>query len=74
MILTKGNVIGMANETTRLKAKLSTLDESLDAIEAQLEPLLAHTLPETVVGLETMKQAKLHVALPYLVYDLIFSA
>jgi len=74
MILTKGNVIGMANETNRLKAKLSTLDESLDAIETQLEPLFANPLPETVVGLEVMQQAKLHVALPYLVYDLVFSA
>lgn len=64
----------MANETNRLKAKLATLDESLDDIEALLEPLLAQTLPETVVDLETVQQAKLQVVLPYLVYDLIFSA
>jgi exosome complex protein LRP1 len=64
----------MANETNRLKAKLATLSESLDVIEGQLEPLLAHTLPETTVGLETMQQAKLQVVLPYLVYDLMFSA
>ena len=65
---------GMANETNRVKANLSTLGESLDDIEAWLEPLLAQTLPETVVGLETMQQAKLQVVLPYLVYDLVFSA
>jgi exosome complex protein LRP1 len=64
----------MANETNRLKANLSTLGESLDGIEARLEALLAQTLPETIVGLETMQQAKLQVVLPYLVYDLIFSA
>jgi exosome complex protein LRP1 len=64
----------MANETNRLKANLSTLGESLDDIETWLEPLLAQTLPETVVGLETMQQAKLQVVLPYLVYDLVFSA
>lgn len=35
---------------------------------------MAQTLPESLVGLETIQQAKLQVALPYLVYDLIFSA
>jgi exosome complex protein LRP1 len=64
----------MDTETNRLKAKLSTLNESLDGIEAQLESLLAQTLPETIVGLETMQQAKLQVVLPYVVYDLVFSA
>lgn len=64
----------MTTETNRLKSKLSTLDDSLDDLEAQLEPLLSQTLPETVVGLETIQQAKLQVVLPYLVYDLIFSA
>lgn len=64
----------MDTETNRLKAKLSTLSESLDGIEAQLESLLSQTLPETIVGLETMQQAKLQVVLPYVVYDLVFSA
>ena len=64
----------MDTETNRLKAKLSTLNESLDGIEAQLESLLAQTFPETIVGLETMQQAKLQVVLPYVVYDLVFSA
>jgi len=63
----------MAAETNRLKSKLSTLNASLDDIEAQLEPLLAQSLPETVLGLETIQQAKLQVVLPYLVYNLIFS-
>jgi exosome complex protein LRP1 len=65
----------MTTETNRLKAKLDTLCESLDGIEDALEPLLgAQTFPETIVGLETMQQAKLQVVLPYLVYDLVFSA
>jgi len=63
----------MPAETNRLKSRLSALGNSLDAIEAQLEPLLAQSLPETLVGLETIQQAKLQVVLPYLVYDLIFS-
>lgn len=63
----------MAADMNRLKMKLSTLSSSLDDIEAQLEPLLAQSLPETVMGLETIQQAKLQVVLPYLVYDLIFS-
>ncbi|KAH7922799.1 hypothetical protein BV22DRAFT_1037119 [Leucogyrophana mollusca] len=62
----------MASETTRLRAKLSMMDASLDELEAQLDPLISKSLPETLVGLETIQQAKLQVALPYLVYDLVF--
>ncbi|KII93962.1 hypothetical protein PLICRDRAFT_171658 [Plicaturopsis crispa FD-325 SS-3] len=62
----------MTSETNRLKARLSTLSDSLDDLETQLAPLLAQTLPETVVGLETIQQAKLQTVLPYLVYDLVF--
>ncbi len=57
-----------------LLAKLATLNDSLDDLEEKLEPLLAQTLPESLLPLETIQQVKLNVALPYLVYDLIFSA
>lgn len=63
----------MTTETEKVKAKLSTLSSSLDELEAQLEPLFSQTLPETIVALETIQQAKLQTVLPYLVYDLIFS-
>ncbi|CCM03645.1 uncharacterized protein FIBRA_05789 [Fibroporia radiculosa] len=62
----------MAIDAQKVHAKLSALNASLDDLEAQLEPLFAQTLPETVVGLETVQQAKLQVTLPYLLYDLIF--
>ncbi|EED80213.1 predicted protein [Postia placenta Mad-698-R] len=62
----------MSTDTSRLHSKLDTLSDALDDLETKLEPLFAQTLPETVVGLETIQQAKLQVALPYLVYDLIF--
>lgn len=64
----------MADDSGKLKAKLSALKRSLDELEAQLDPLLAQTLPETLVGLETIQQAKLQVALPYLVHGLTFGA
>ena len=57
-----------------LLAKLATLNASLDDLEEKLEPLLSQTLPESLLPLETIQQVKLNVALPYLVYDLIFSA
>ncbi|KZT73217.1 C1D-domain-containing protein [Daedalea quercina L-15889] len=62
----------MDADPQRLRAKVAALENSLDDLETQLEPLLAQTLPESLVGLETIQQAKLQVALPYLVYDLIF--
>lgn len=68
------NPLVMDGDSQRLRAKVAALNNSLDDLESQLEPLLAQTLPESLVGLETIQQAKLQVALPYLVYDLIFSA
>jgi len=62
----------MTSETIKLKAKLTTLSSSLDDLEAHLAPLFSQTLPETIVGLETIQQAKLNTVLPYLVYDLVF--
>lgn len=61
----------MASED-QLQAKVANLNASLDELEAQLEPLFAKSLPETLVGLETIQQAKLQVALPYVLYDLVF--
>ena len=64
----------MTSETSKLKAKLAALTSSFDDLETLLEPLLSQTLPETLVGLEPIQQAKLQTVLPYLVYDLIFSS
>ncbi|KAG5652572.1 hypothetical protein H0H81_004532 [Sphagnurus paluster] len=62
----------MANQTDRAKGKLATLSSSFDDLEAILDPLFAQTLPESIVGLEPIQQAKLQTVLPYLVYDLVF--
>ncbi|KAK7686685.1 hypothetical protein QCA50_010285 [Cerrena zonata] len=62
----------MTENPNKIRARVSTLTKSLDELEAKLEPLLAQSLPETLVGLEPIQQAKLQVAIPYLVYDLIF--
>ena len=63
----------MTSQTEKAKAKLASLSSSFDDLQAHLEPLFAQTLPETVLGLEPIQQAKLQTVLPYLVYDLIFS-
>lgn len=62
----------MAASTAKVLAKISALDVSLDELEDKLEGLFARSLPESVVGLEKIQQAKLQVAIPYLVYDLVF--
>ncbi len=64
----------MADSSDKLLARLANLNDSLDDLEDQLEPLLSQTLPESLLPLETIQQVKLNVAIPYLVYDLIFSA
>jgi len=63
----------MAN-TSKLNARLAALSSSLDELESVLDPLFSQTLPETIVGLESLQQAKLQTALPYVVYDLLFGA
>lgn len=63
----------MTSETNKVKAKLAALSASFDDLEAELEPLFFQTLPETIIGLESIQKAKLQTVLPYLVYDLIFS-
>ncbi|KAG6846045.1 hypothetical protein H0H87_006409 [Tephrocybe sp. NHM501043] len=62
----------MTSLTTKAKGKLAVLSSSFDELDELLEPLFAQTLPETIVGLEPIQQAKLQTVLPYLVYDLVF--
>jgi len=62
----------MSTDTTRIRSKLAKLDKSLDELESQLEPLFARSLPETLLALDTIQQAKLQVVIPYVVYDLVF--
>lgn len=62
----------MASDEDRLRAKVANLNASLDELETQLEPLFTKSLPETLVALETIQQAKLQVILPYVLYDLVF--
>ena len=63
-----------ATDTNKLRARVATLDKLLDDFDGQLDDLLAKSLPETLLGLDTLQQAKLQVTIPYLVYDLVISA
>jgi hypothetical protein len=60
------------DDTRKVKRKLSALTKSLDDLETSLAPLLSQSLPDLVLGLDTIQQAKLQVVVPYLVYDLVF--
>lgn len=62
----------MSTDTTKFRSKLAKLDKSLDELESQLEPLFAQSLPESLLALDTIQQAKLQVIIPYVVYDLVF--
>ena len=62
----------MSDDTLKIKRKLSTLTSSLDGLETSLTALSSQSLPDLVIGLDTIQQAKLQVAIPYLVYDLVF--
>jgi len=62
----------MSTDTSKIRSKLAKLDKSLDQLESHLEPLLAQSLPETLLALDTLQQAKLQVVIPYVVYDLVF--
>ncbi|KAF4604791.1 hypothetical protein EYR40_003573 [Pleurotus pulmonarius] len=55
-----------------VRRKVAAVDASLDQLERELEPLLSQSLPETLLGLETIQQAKLQTLIPYLLYDLVF--
>ncbi|CAK5264827.1 unnamed protein product [Mycena citricolor] len=62
----------MTAETQKLKAKLDLLNTGLTTLEDTLAPLLEQTLPETLVSLNSIEQAKLQTLLPYIINDLIF--
>ncbi|KAJ3721895.1 Sas10/Utp3/C1D family-domain-containing protein [Lentinula raphanica] len=76
---TKSNVeltfLQMAHaETKKAKSRLRVLSSSLDEVETAIAPLFSgkQTLPEILLALEPLEQAKLQTVLPYLLYDLIF--
>ncbi|SJL06093.1 uncharacterized protein ARMOST_09429 [Armillaria ostoyae] len=62
----------MTTETAKAKSKLAILSSSLSELESQLEPLFTQTLPETLLSLEPIEQAKLQTLLTYVTYDLVF--
>ena len=62
-----------ATDTNKLRTRVAILDKLLDDFDGQLDDLLAKSLPETLLGLDTLQQAKLQVTVPYLVYDLVIS-
>jgi hypothetical protein len=62
-----------ATDTHKLRARVAILDKLLDDFDGQLDDLLAKSLPETLLGLDTIQQAKLQTTVPYLVYDLVIS-
>jgi len=62
-----------AADTNKLRARVATLGKLLDDFDGQLDDLLDKSLPETLLGLDTLQQAKLQVTIPYLVYDLVIS-
>ena len=62
----------MSTDTSKLRNKIAKLNKSLDELESKLEPLFAQSLDETLLGLDTIQQAKLLVIIPYVVYDLVF--
>ncbi len=64
----------MMSTKLTVRRKVAAVDASLDQLERELEPLLSQSLPETLLGLETIQQAKLQTLIPYLLYDLVFSA
>ncbi|TFK26795.1 C1D-domain-containing protein [Coprinopsis marcescibilis] len=61
-----------SSDTAKIRARLSNLSSSLDELESLIDPLFSQTLPETIVNLEPLQQAKLQTVLPYAVYDLVF--
>ena len=48
----------MSNDTLKIKRKLSALTSSLDDLETSLAALLSQSLPELVLGLDTIQQAR----------------
>ncbi|RXW24564.1 hypothetical protein EST38_g1269 [Candolleomyces aberdarensis] len=62
----------MSVEISKLKSRVSAFSNSLDDLESVLDTLFSQTLPETVVNLEPLQQAKLQTDVPYVIYDLVF--
>ena len=62
----------MSDDTRKVRRKLATLTNSLDDLETRLASLLSQSLPELILSLDTIQQAKLQVVISYLVYDLVF--
>ncbi|KDQ31249.1 hypothetical protein PLEOSDRAFT_1014983, partial [Pleurotus ostreatus PC15] len=62
----------MLSTKPTVRRKVAAVDASLDELERELQPLLSQSLPETLLGLETIQQAKLQTLIPYLLYDLVF--
>ncbi|KAF5332769.1 hypothetical protein D9611_005095 [Ephemerocybe angulata] len=62
----------MSIEISKLNSRVNTLSNSLDDLEGILESLFSQTLPETVLNLEPLQQAKLQTDVPYVIYDLVF--
>jgi exosome complex protein LRP1 len=60
-------------ETLKLKSQLTNLGASLEELEDVLEPLFGQSLPESLVSLDPIQQAKLQTVIPYVLYDLVFS-
>ena len=54
-------------------SKVKALSDSLDSLNGSLQQLYSRSLPETLLSLDNLQQAKVQVALPYCINDLIFS-
>lgn len=61
----------MSISTKKLRGRIQSLSSSLDDLQTQLEPLLAQTLAETNISLDTIQQANLQVLLPYILNGLV---
>jgi exosome complex protein LRP1 len=64
----------MSDDTLKIRRRISTLTGSLDDLETSLTELSSHSLPDLIIGLDMIQQAKLQVVIPYLVYDLVFGS
>lgn len=47
--------------------------DSLDTLDAVLEPILSASLPETLSKLEPLERAKMQTMLAYVTQDLVYS-
>jgi len=54
-------------ETRKAKSALNTLNVLLDDLQDKLDPLFQQSLPDSLVALSPIQQAKLQTVLPYVV-------